>query len=115
MKVTVCELPNEPAALEPAWKNLCEHVREESSEFVLLPEMPFYRWLAHTQDVSSEEWAASIQAHREWNHRFQDLIPATVISTHPIINQSIRQNVGYVCSGSYFTRSAILDPGSRSV
>jgi N-carbamoylputrescine amidase len=96
MKATVCELPNEPIPLELAWKNLCEHIKEQNSEFVLLPEMPFYRWLAHTQDVSSEQWTASMQAHRDWIDRFKDLAPATVVSTRPIINQGVRQNVGYV-------------------
>jgi N-carbamoylputrescine amidase len=96
MKVTVCELPNEPAALELAWKKLCEHVKERSSEFVLLPEMGFYRWLPHTQDVRPEEWALSVQAHRDWMDRLQDLAPATVASTRPLVDQSMRQNVGYV-------------------
>jgi hypothetical protein len=44
MKATVCELPNETAALEDAWAELCAHVKGQGSDFVLLPEMPFFPW-----------------------------------------------------------------------
>jgi N-carbamoylputrescine amidase len=96
MRVTVCELPNKPAALELAWNKLCEHVRAQNSEFVLLPEMPFHRWLAHTQNANAEEWAVSVQVHRDWIDRLQDLAPATVVSTRPVTDGSTRQNIGYV-------------------
>jgi N-carbamoylputrescine amidase len=96
MKATVCELPNEAGALEEAWKGLCAHVRGQGSEFVLLPEMPFFPWLAHTQNVSSEEWEASVQAHNDWAERLSDLAPATVVSTRPTMTQGIRRNMGYV-------------------
>ena len=96
MKVTVCELPNDPAALEGAWKQLVEHVGENESEFVLLPEMPFYRWLAHTQEVDAVQWAQAVDAHETWLARLLDLGPATVASTRPMILNGIRQNVGYV-------------------
>jgi N-carbamoylputrescine amidase len=44
MNVTVCEFDNDPAALEAVWQALCEHIRTQKSELVLLPEMPFCRW-----------------------------------------------------------------------
>jgi len=96
MKVTVCELPNEPAALEDAWKRLCDHVRRKNSEFVLLPEMPFYLWLAHTRDIRHDQWEAAVQAHHKWIARFGDLAPAVVASTRPVIRRDDRHNVGFV-------------------
>ncbi len=97
MKVTVCELPNDPAMLEDAWKGLREHVQEQNSDFVLLPEMPFYRWLAHARDSYSAQWKASMEAHCGWADRFKELAPATVAGTRPIINQEgFRENVGFV-------------------
>jgi len=48
LKVTVCELPNEASALDRAWAFLVEHARSAGSDLVVLPEMPFHRWLAHT-------------------------------------------------------------------
>ena len=38
MRVTVCELPHEPAALEHAWEALCAHTSRQASELVLVPE-----------------------------------------------------------------------------
>ena len=95
MKVTVCELPNETPALERAWMRLVEHIHKHNSEFVLLPEMPFYRWLAHTRDVDAGQWEQAVRAHEAWVTRLADLSPATVISTHPITLNGKRQNAGY--------------------
>ena len=96
MKVTVCELPNEPTALESAWGQLVAHVQVSQSEFVLLPEMPFFRWLAHTRDVNVGQWVQAVKAHEAWITRLADLSPATVISTRPVIVSGKRQNMGYV-------------------
>jgi N-carbamoylputrescine amidase len=96
MKVTVCELPNESAALEDAWDNLCQHTKEHASELVLLPEMPFYRWLANTRDTNSKQWEVAVRTHLDWLTKLEDLAPATVVSTRPIIAQGIPHNVGFV-------------------
>ena len=96
MKVTVCELPNEAKALETAWSELVEHVQTQCSEFILLPEMPFYRWLAYTRNVDAGQWEQAVRAHEAWIARLTDLAPATVISTRPITLNGKRQNAGFV-------------------
>ena len=96
MKVTVCELPNAPTALEDAWKRLVEHVNTFKSEFVLLPEMPFYPWLAHTREVDTGQWEQAVRAHETWLTRLKDLSPAIVASTRPVIVDEKRQNAGYI-------------------
>lgn len=96
MKVTVCELPNESVVLENAWKRLVDHVQSNDSEFVLLPEMPFFRWLAHSHDLDSNLWEQAVRAHDTWITRLADLAPATVASTRPIIVDGVRHNAGYV-------------------
>lgn len=95
MKVTVCELPNEGPDLETAWAALTAHVRAERSELVVLPEMPFYTWLAHTDDVRESEWQAAIRAHEQWLDRL-DETGALVISTRPVIAGGKRHNAGYI-------------------
>ena len=105
MKVTVCQLPNEAKALEAAWRELVEHVGAQGSELVLLPEMPFFRWLAHTRNVDAGQWEQAVEAHEDWITRLSDLVPATVISTRPVtlpapvgaaqVNGK-HQNAGYV-------------------
>jgi N-carbamoylputrescine amidase len=96
MKVTVCELPNASAALEDAWHGLCAHTKEQASEFVLLPEMPFYRWLANSREADPEQWARAVQAHRDWIARLEELAPATIVSTRPVLRQGVPHNEGYV-------------------
>ena len=96
MKVTVCELPNEANALEAAWSKLVEHVQTQGSEFVLLPEMPFFRWLGHTRDVNPAQWEQAVEAHEAWITRMAEMSPAAVASTRPITLDGQRQNAGYV-------------------
>jgi N-carbamoylputrescine amidase len=57
--------------------------------------MPFYPWLAYTQDVRPGSWVAAVEAHHEWAERLADLAPAAVASTRAAIEQGIRQNVGF--------------------
>ena len=63
MKVTVCELNNDPDRLECDWEKLVAHVKVESSDLVLLPEMPFYPWPAWTREVDATVWEDSMEAH----------------------------------------------------
>ena len=51
MRVTVCELPADQTRLPEAWDGLVSHCRAERTEVLLLPEMPFWRWLVLRTDV----------------------------------------------------------------
>jgi N-carbamoylputrescine amidase len=106
MKVTVCELPNEPNALKNAWGHLVEHTKTKGSDFVLLPEMPFFRWLAHTREVDTTQWEQAVKAHEAWILRLTELAPATVASTRPVLLDGRRQNVAYIWE---------LDRGVRTI
>lgn len=59
MKVTVCQINNNPEVLETDWEILKPLVKQEESELVLLPEMPFSEWVAgrpeYTLGVTSEQ------------------------------------------------------------
>ncbi|UCH82637.1 MAG: carbon-nitrogen hydrolase family protein [Candidatus Latescibacterota bacterium] len=96
MKTTVCEFPNDPGELDTAWQKLVAHVREEKSDVVLLPEMPFYRWLAHSRDFSADLWERAVQTHDRWMVRLNELAPATVVGTRPTTDDGCRYNVGFV-------------------
>jgi predicted amidohydrolase len=96
LKVTVCELPNERIEFTQDWQRLVEHVREHGSDLVLLPEMPFYRWLAQTDNVDPSEWKSAVSAHDEWIGRLEELAPAMVVSSRPVVADGARQNVGFI-------------------
>lgn len=95
MKITVCELPNEPDDLAHAWARLVEHVAQNESNLVLLPEMPFYRWLSQSREVDPDQWQRAVDAHDQWIGRLKELSPATVLSTRPVMDGGTPLNVGF--------------------
>ena len=96
MKITVCELPNDFTVFEQTWEKLVAHVSSKKSEIVLLPEMPFSPWLAQSNKFDASRWADSVENHLNWINRLEELSPAVVISTRPVISGEIRNNVGYI-------------------
>ncbi|MEM7585192.1 MAG: carbon-nitrogen hydrolase family protein [Acidobacteriota bacterium] len=92
MRVTVCELRNDPAGLEEDWAGLAEHVKSEGSNLVLLPEMPFFRWLAADREVSAAVWADAVRAHQDWVGRLPELGASTVLWTGPVVENDQRFN-----------------------
>ncbi len=84
MRVTVCELPDRPDAFADAWRGLVRHAREEASEVVVLPEMPFAPWFGTRRAFDAATWRAFIEAHDAWMPRLGELAPATVLATRPV-------------------------------
>ena len=86
MKVTVCELPNDPERLETAWRDLVEHVQAEESDFVLLPEMPFSPWLSAEPERDAGQWQEAVEMHEQWIRRIPELGAPSVALTVPILD-----------------------------
>lgn len=105
MKVTVSELSNDPTDFADQWDELAAHVKAEQSELVLLPEMPFHRWLAATREVSSEAWKESVKAHDLWVERLVELGAAAVAATRPVIEGGVHFNQGFVWSAKTGARA----------
>ena len=66
MRVTVCELNDQPEALAQDWERLVVHVKQENSQLVLLPEMPFYPWIANARLFEPATWKTAVIAHESW-------------------------------------------------
>jgi N-carbamoylputrescine amidase len=96
IKVTVCELRNEPKDFAHDWERLTAHVKEEASQVVLLPEMPFSSWFAQSQRFDASVWQKSVFAHDDWQKRLHELAPATILSTRPVNDGHRRFNEGFV-------------------
>ena len=96
MRVTVCELPDLPEALEEAWRGLVSHVRAAASELVLLPELPFARWFAIRRDFELAEWRRAVEGHEAWARRLEELAPAVVLGTRPVESSEGRFNEAFV-------------------
>ena len=87
MRVTVCEIPNYSTAAsfaEPWWA-LAEHVGTQKSDLVLLPEMPFDRWLAADRAVDPKAWERAVEQHRMWCARLGELGAPTVVTSRPVL------------------------------
>ena len=96
MKVTVCELHDDPDLLHRDWNLLVSHAKSENTELVLLPEMPFYPWIAWNKDFDPMVWQAAIDAHENWHERLSELSPAVVLGTRPVNKNGKRLNEGFI-------------------
>jgi N-carbamoylputrescine amidase len=98
VKVTVCELPNDPDQLARQWQRLSAHTRAAASDLVLLPEMPFSPWLAASKAVDRRRWIEAVESHRQWIVRLPELGARAVIGTRPVIHNGTPFNQGFVWS-----------------
>lgn len=88
MKVTVCQLDNRPERLQPMLAELAAHAKKEQSEFLLLPEMCFYEWLAADAEAGRNRWLAAVEAHAGHILELGRLGPRAVIGTRPVVDDS---------------------------
>ena len=65
MKVTVCQFDPRPEALDENLLELVAHVKENGSDFLLLPEMCFSGWLAAEETPDPQKWQAAVTAHAQ--------------------------------------------------
>jgi N-carbamoylputrescine amidase len=83
MRVTVCELPHEPRALEHAWSALCAHTAREAPELVLLPELAMVEPMWETEQLDLARWRAAEECCDGWLARLPELRAAYVVGTRP--------------------------------
>ncbi len=99
MKVTVCQWNPDPSTLDDAIAGLKEHIRENGSDFVLVPEMSFSGWLAASPNANEADWKKAVADHDARIADLAGLGAKAVMGTRPIINeQGSRRNQAYVWS-----------------
>lgn len=96
MRVTICELNDEPRAFGRDWRRLVRHVKREGSGLVLLPEMAFCPWIFWRRRFEAGTWKAAVKAHDRALERLKELAPAVVIGTRPINRAGKRHNEGFI-------------------
>ncbi len=94
MKVTVCELPD--SLTEQVWHNLVNHVLAESSDFLLLPELPFFPWMMAEGPADPQTWRHAVRAHDRWMEHFNELASISIAGTRPIEDEELRYNEGFI-------------------
>ncbi|NOH10942.1 MAG: carbon-nitrogen hydrolase family protein [Chloroflexi bacterium] len=96
MKVTVCAMRDGEAEFKEDWDGLLAHVKEQKSDLVLLPEVPFAPWPMWTDNVDQSVWLASVEAHDVWIGRLEEFAPAVVLGTKAVIANGENHNDGFV-------------------
>ena len=96
MKVTVCEMPDDVSEFEGAWGRLARHVTRESSDLVLLPEMPFFYWFCATPKFDPKVWREAVRSHERWMGRLGELGAPVVLGSRPVEKEGRRLNQGFV-------------------
>lgn len=92
MKVTVCELPDDREAFTPAWEEFAAYIKEQRSDLVLLPELPFSSWFARTPQFDAQVWQRVEEEHAVMMKRLPVFTPATVLGTHLVVEDGLHLN-----------------------
>ena len=88
MKVTVCQLDNRPGYLQAMLDKLAAYIKEENSDFLLLPEMCFSEWLAADPVPDAKRWQSAVSDHKHQIARFDQLGARAIMGTRPIIRKN---------------------------
>lgn len=98
MRVTVCELPQEPLALAAAWAGLCRHVSRFRSELVLLPEFALVDAVWEAERFDAARWAVALAQGDTLLEHLPQLGAEQVVGTRPTSRQGRRFNEGFLWS-----------------
>jgi len=96
----------DPRYFEQDWDHFVAHVKANESRLVLLPEMIFSLWFAHSPHFDQELWQEAIDAQKSWEDRLWELQPAAVLGSRPINRGDRRLNEAYVWSAESGFRPA---------
>ncbi len=114
MRVTVCEWPDAADDIESAWDALVRHVRAESSELVVLPEMPFGPWLPASRHFDGQRWSAAESSHREWERRLAEAHGAAIVATGPFTFGDERVSSAFIWEAATGLRSVHTSSCARN-
>jgi len=116
MRITVCEMPDDPEEFADRWERLAAHVKKASSDVVLLPEMPFYYWICAGPKFDSKSWDEAVRQHRKWVKRIPELGAPAVMGSRPVEREGRRLNEGFLwtmkgINGVHFKNYLPNEPG----
>ena len=96
MKVTVCVMPDDREEFAAEWGRLAAHVRRESSDAVLLPEMGFSQWFCAFPKARPGAWEEAVEEHEAWMRRLPELGAPVVLGTRPVVARKKKLNRAFV-------------------
>ncbi|HMG68309.1 MAG TPA: carbon-nitrogen hydrolase family protein [Chitinophagaceae bacterium] len=96
MKVTVCELSDNEIAFKGDWKGLKFHLNENKPDLLLLPEMPFSKWIASEIMVTDTAKRKSVEKHEAWMLMMEELNAKLIVYSKPVISGGKFYNTAFV-------------------
>jgi N-carbamoylputrescine amidase len=93
IRVTTCEMPDDPLEFVHAWDRLRDHLAAESSDLLVLNEAPFARWFARGDEFDDTVWSAAVSSHAEAIRQLR--LSCGVIATAPIDRGDRRHNQAF--------------------
>jgi len=94
MKVTVCQLTNVGGVIPEEWNDLTRHIEKEDSDLLLLPEMPFNRWLGADYTVDQDQWDDAVEMSAEWLDLLPEF-PIVMVGSRPVVEEGVNLNRGF--------------------
>jgi predicted amidohydrolase len=85
MKVTVCEMRGDENDFIVDWNELVIHLDRNKPDLLLLPEMPFGKWIAFEKDVDKESKIKSVEEHEKWITKMEQLNARYIVYSKPVI------------------------------
>lgn len=96
MRVTVCELPEKKELFPKQWDLLIQHITEEKSELLLLPELIFGDWIASSKEVTQAVKETNVADHETWIERIEKINDKYVLYSKPVIRGNKFHNTAFV-------------------
>ncbi|MEP6947645.1 MAG: hypothetical protein ABI863_00160 [Ginsengibacter sp.] len=96
MKVTVCELSDDELNFIDDWNSLKIHLNQNKPDLLLLPEMPFSKWIASEKSVSNASQIESVEKHERWMTELEQLNAKQIVYSKPVIAGSKFFNTAFV-------------------
>ena len=96
MKVTVCELSDNEIKFMADWIELKNHLDQNKADLLLLPEMPFSKWIASEKKVNDTVRWQSVEKHEKWMGELEKLNVKQVVYSKPVIAESKFLNTAFV-------------------
>jgi len=96
MKVTVCELSDNENAFQQDWEALKTHLYQNNSDLLLLPEMPFCRWIAFELPVRESLKVEAVEKHEQWLTKLDELGVDKVVYSKPVIANGRYHNTAFI-------------------
>jgi len=96
MKVTVCELSDNELHFVEDWNKLKTHLQTYKPNLLLLPEMPFCKWIATEKVVNESTKTQSVKKHEKWMREIEQLKVTYTIYSKPVIKGDQFFNTAFV-------------------